>query len=44
MAKVNEPHTPRVTLVVLHQVPAVAISFWVVSRGYHVEAGVQLGI
>ena len=42
--KANEPHVPGVSQAMLRQVPAVALSFWMVSRGYHVEVEVGLGV
>ena len=35
------PHPPGVRLAMLHQIPADALSFWSVSRGYHIKIGVR---
>ena len=42
--KANDPHPPGVSLVILRQVLAVTLYFWLLSRGYHVEVEVGLGI
>ena len=38
--KANKLHPPGVRQVILRQVPAVALSFLLLSRGYHVEVEV----
>lgn len=40
----DEPHPPGASLVILRQAPAVALSFWLESRGYRVEVGVGLRV
>ena len=40
--KANKPHLPKVNQVILRQVPAVTLSFWWVSRGYHMDVEVSL--
>ena len=42
--KANEAHPPGVSLVILCQVLAVALSFWPVLRWYHMEINVGLGV
>ena len=42
--KANELHLPGISLAMLCQLPAVALSFWLVCRGYHVEVEVGLGV
>ena len=36
----NKPHPPRASLVILRQAHAFVLSFWLESRGHHVEIGV----
>ena len=38
--KANKPNPPGVSLVILCQKSAVALSYWLVTRGYHVEVEV----
>ena len=40
----DEPHPPGAGLVILRQAPAVALSFWLSTRGHHVDVGVGLGV
>ena len=42
--KANEPHLPGVSLVTLCQILAVTLSFWSVSRRYHMEVEVGLRV
>ena len=42
MIKANEPLPSGVNMVILRQVPTVALSSWLVSTWYHVE--VEVGI
>ena len=42
--KANEPHPPRGSPFVLRQVPTVALSFRLVSRGCHVEVEVGISV